>query len=336
MIDLNAIWFTLFGFLIIGYAILDGFDLGVGILHIFAKKEEYKIAGLNSIAPVWDGNEVWLLTGGGALFAAFPPVYATVFSGFYLALILVLAALIFRAVSIEFRNKMESPLMRKFFDYSFGFGSLLATLLFGVAVGNIIRGVPINANFMWAGSFFGLLNPYSLFVGILTVMLFTLHGSIYLAMKSDGELQNRMHNLIPKLWLALILLYIIATIMTIFSSGYLFAQGFSRPLYYFFLLMVTGGLAFTRVWASAAKYGKAFLASAITIVSMIALPATTMFPTLVPSSINPEFSLTAYNASSSQYTLTVMLIIALIGMPFVLWYTIWLYRTFRGKITEGY
>ena len=189
--DLNTIWFWLIGVLIIGYAILDGFDFGVGILSLFSRFENERRIHFNAIGPVWDGNEVWLLTGGGALFAAFPAVYAMVFSGFYIALMLLLAALIFRAVSFEFRNKVDSPAWRRLWDWAFGLGSLLPALLFGVVIGNILHGVPIDTNGNYLGTFIGLLNPYSLGVGFLSLVLFTMHGAIYLATKSDGILRDR-------------------------------------------------------------------------------------------------------------------------------------------------
>ena len=174
--DLNTIWFCLFSVLLIGYAILDGFDFGVGILSLFSREERERRIHLNAIGPVWDGNEVWLLTAGGALFAAFPAVYATVFSGFYLALILLLVALIFRAVSFEFRNKVDSPSWRRVWDWAFGIGSLLPAVLFGVALGNILHGVPVDANGNDLGTFLELLNPYSIGVGLLSLVLFTMHG----------------------------------------------------------------------------------------------------------------------------------------------------------------
>lgn len=172
--DLNTIWFVLVAVLITGYAVLDGFDLGVGVLHLLTKKEEEKRVNINAIGPVWDGNEVWLLTGGGALFAAFPVVYATVFSGFYIALMLLLLALIFRAVSFEFRGKVENERWKKSWDYAFGIGSLLPLILFGVAIGNILRGIPIDINGIFTGNFFTLLNPYSILVGVLSLFLFTM------------------------------------------------------------------------------------------------------------------------------------------------------------------
>jgi cytochrome d ubiquinol oxidase subunit II len=190
--DLNSVWFMLVGLLLTGYAILDGFDLGVGALHLFTSKDEDRRIFLNAIGPVWDGNEVWLVTGGGALFAAFPHVYATVFSGFYLALMLLLMMLIFRAVAIEFRSKQPMAWWRRAWDVSFSIASVVSSLLLGVALGNIAWGVPLRPDHEYAGTFLGLLNPYSLMVGLTTVALFTMHGAIYLVMKTQGELHDKV------------------------------------------------------------------------------------------------------------------------------------------------
>ena len=229
IMDLQAIWFLLVGVLIIGYAILDGFDLGVGVLHLFLKNEQERRLSLNAIGPVWDGNEVWLLTGGGALFAAFPVVYATVFSGFYLALMLLLVALIFRAVSMEFRGKVDSPAWKKVWDWAFGIGSLLPAVLFGVAFGNILRGLPINEQGAFTGSFFGLLNPYAILIGVLSLCVFIMHGAIYLALKTEGELQERMISVASSFWVATVGLYTLATLVSFFVSPFLFEGMLKQP-----------------------------------------------------------------------------------------------------------
>ena len=331
MIDLNTTWFILFGVLVTGYAILDGFDFGVGVLHLFAHDNHEKRINLNAIGPVWDGNEVWLLTGGGALFAAFPPVYATVFSGFYIALMLLLAALIFRAVSIEFRGKIDSPGWQKAWDWAFGLGSLLPAILFGVAVGNILRGVPIDANGMYAGSFLGLLNPYSILVGVLSLVMFVMHGAVYMTLKTDGELRDRMSRWASGAWITFVVLYLLITMYTMFEAFYLMDGILSKPLYWVFLLALLGSVVYLSVALKGQKYFKAFLSSSTIIASAIGIAAVSMFPVLVPSSIDAAFSLTAYNASSTPRTLQTMLVIALIGMPIVIFYTIIVYRVFKGK-----
>jgi len=330
--ELGIIWFVLIAFLIIGYAILDGFDLGVGILHLFAKNENEKRININAIGPVWDGNEVWLLTAGGALFAAFPIVYATVFSGFYIALILLLAGLIFRAVSFEFRGKIESPAFVKFWDYAFGFGSLLITLLLSVAFGNILYGIPIDSTGRFLGNFFTLLNPFSVIVGILGIVMFSLHGAIYMTMKTEKEQLKNMIMWANRSWIAFIVVYFVATFATIFYAKYLFTGILGNPFFWILFLLLLASIFFIPIGLKAKKFFYSFIASSLIIFSVIGLSAVSLFPRLVPSSINSEFSLTLYNASSSQYTLTTMLIIALIGMPVVIAYTIFIYRIFKGKV----
>jgi cytochrome d ubiquinol oxidase subunit II len=333
--DLNTIWFLLVAVLIIGYAILDGFDLGVGVLHLFTKNEEEKRINLNAIGPVWDGNEVWLLTGGGALFAAFPIVYATVFSGFYIALMLLLFALILRAVSFEFRGKIESNGWKKLWDFAFGIGSLLPAILFGVAVGNILRGIPIDGNGMFTGNFFTLLNPYSILVGVLSLILFTMHGSIYMTMKSSGNQLERMKNIAPRLWITFIIVYVLVTLYSFFAAGFLFASILSNPLFWILFILVLIAIIYIPVALKSEKFGRAFFSSSLTIACMIGLMAISLFPRLVPSLTDLNNSLTIYNASSTDRTLFTMLIIALIGMPFVIGYTIFIYRAFKGKVQLG-
>ncbi len=330
--DLNTLWFLLVAVLLIGYAVLDGFDFGVGILHLLAREESHRRLTMNAIGPVWDGNEVWLLTGGGALFAAFPVVYATVFSGFYLALMILLVALIFRAVAMEFRGKVDSPRWRRSWDWAFGLGSLLPALLLGVAFGNVLQGVPIDRGAVYAGSFLGLLRPYPLLVGVLGVVVFTMHGAIYLTMKTEGSLRQRLVRLASRLWMVAIAFYFVATVATFLVAPHLFAQEAGGILFWIVLLIMLGVAMTIPGSLAASRYGRAFAASCTTIAGMMGLGALGLFPRLVPSSIDLEYSLTVYNASSSPATLFTMLIIALIGMPLVVGYTIVIYRIFRGKV----
>jgi cytochrome d ubiquinol oxidase subunit II len=330
--DLNALWFWLVGALFIGYAILDGFDLGVGVLHLFTRTNEERRITINAIAPVWDGNEVWLLTGGGALFAAFPVVYATVFSGFYLALMLLLVALIFRAVAMEFRGKVENNSWRRFWDWSFGLGSLLPPVLFGVAFGNILRGIPVDGAKMFTGTFLGLLNPYALLVGIVTLALFTMHGATYLLMKTDGDLRERLKRWSFGSWIAFVVLYIAASIATFFVSPFLFEGTLVNPVCWLLCLLLFGALILLPFAVRRGGYFRAFLASSVTVAATLGLSTLSLFPKLLPSSTDPLFSLTVYNASSSQQTLSTMLIIVLVGMPLVIAYTIFIYLQFKGKV----
>jgi cytochrome d ubiquinol oxidase subunit II len=337
--DLNTTWFLLIWVLFAGYAVLDGFDLGVGVLHLFARDERQRRTGMHAIGPVWDGNEVWLLAGGGALFAAFPPVYATVFSGFYVALMLALLALIFRAVSIEFRGQMDRPGWRRLWDWSFGLGSLIAAVIFGVAVGNVLRGLPIEADGSLNVPFLALLNPYALLIGLLGLVMFVMHGAAFLAVKTEGDLQQRMARWTNGAWMAFVVVYVVATIATFFVSPFLFEGVLGNPLFWIFFLLLLASVVYIPVANRAGKFCRAFLASSATIAAMIGLTATSLFPRMVPSSLDPANSLTIYNASSTPRTLTVMLIIALIGMPLVIAYTAWVYRVFAGKVLleeEGY
>ncbi|MAT39226.1 MAG: cytochrome d ubiquinol oxidase subunit II [Ectothiorhodospiraceae bacterium] len=330
--DLNIVWFLLIAVLFTGYIILDGFDFGVGILSLFAKSQDERRIYINAIGPVWDGNEVWLLTGGGALFAAFPFVYATVFSGFYLAIMLLLLALIARAVSMEFRGKVEGDGWRKVWDLCFGIGSLLPAVLFGVAFGNILRGLPLSENFVFEGNFLGLLNPYAILVGLLSLAAFTMHGAAYMMLKSDGELYSRMQGWVNKGWIATVLLYVIATIASILTSPFLFEGITGNPLFWLMLILLIGSLFYTPFAAKAGKAGMTFLSTSVMLASMLGIAAVSLFPMLVPSTIDLGLSMDIYNSSSTERTLWTMFIIALIGMPLVIGYTIFIYRIFKGKV----
>lgn len=332
-LDLNTVWFALVGVLFTGYVILDGFDLGVGALHLFAAKtDEDRRLFLNAIGPVWDGNEVWLVTGGGALFAAFPNVYATVFSGFYLAFMALLCALIFRAVAIEFRSKHPSPRWRCFWDRGFAAGSLGSALLIGVAMGNIAWGVPLDARGEFAGSFLGLLHPYALLMGITTVALFAMHGAIYLVLKTEGPVQARVRGWINPLIIAFILCYAILTPATLLYVPHVTTAFRHEP--WFFLLVVPVVLAIANIprEVNRGREFHAFLSSCGAMAGLMAIFGVGMFPNLVYSLPHPERSLTAFNAASSQKTLGVMFTIALIGIPVVLAYSASIYYIFRGKV----
>ena len=329
---LNAIWYVLLAVLFAGYAVLDGFDLGVGILSPLAKKEEDKRVLLGSIGPVWDGNEVWLLTGGGALFGAFTLVYATVFSGLYLAMMLVLLALILRACAIEFRGKVESDAWRALWDRLFFSGSFLASLLFGVAVGNLMRGIPIDEAHSFTGGFFGLLNPFSIFIGVLSLVMFAMQGASYLVVKTEGELQERAANWTLKLWMAFVLLYCSAAIWSFFEAPFLFTRYRNALWPWAAVLLFVAAAGAMPLLLQRGRILLSFLASSASIVALIAVLAIGAFPFLSPSSTNLDFSLTAYNASSTAYTLKWMLILALIGVPIVLAYTAYIYTVFKGKV----
>lgn len=329
MIDLQVIWFLLVGVLLVGYAILDGFDLGVGMLHLFvAKNDRDRRILLNSIGPLWDGNEVWLLTAGGAIFAAFPKVYATVFSGFYLALMLLLTALILRAVSLEFRSKVEAPSWRAAWDAAFAFGSFLPALLFGVAIGNIVRGVPIDDAGEFAGSFFGLLNPFAVVVGLLSVAMFVMQGASWLSLRTEGELRARASNIGRYAWVAFVALWIAVTFYSRVEAPHLWTN-YMNPMTWIapIALVIAMGLY---PFNSGVR---AFVLSSLSIAALIGIMGQGLFPYMVPSFGSLANSLTIRNASSTPLTLKVMLAIALLGMPVVIAYTIYIYRNFMAPVT---
>lgn len=333
--DLNTIWFVLIGVLFTGYAMLDGFDLGVGALHLFTKTDEERRIMLNAIGPVWDGNEVWLVTGGGALFAAFPHVYATVFSGFYLAFVLMLVALIFRAVAIEFRSKQPMRWWRRMWDVGFAAGSLLSSLLLGVAMGNIAWGVPlqeIQGQKEYLGGLVGLLHPYALLLGVTTVALFMMHGAIYAVMKTEGAFQGRVRGWVNNCIIFFIICYATLTMATLLYVPHLTERLRTHPA--FFGVAVAGMLAIANIPREIHRRCDfaAFLSSCAAMTALMVLFGAEMFPNLVVNRLDPHQSLTVYNAASSPKTLGIMLTIALIGIPIVLSYTVSIYWIFRGKV----
>jgi cytochrome d ubiquinol oxidase subunit II len=333
--DLHLIWYLLLGVLLVGYAILDGFDLGVGIVHPLAKTDEQRRLFVNAIGPLWDGNEVWLVTFGGALFAMFPEAYATVFSGFYLPFMLVLFALIFRAVSLEFRSKMTSRRWRIAWDWAFFGSSLLATLLFGIAIGNAMWGVPLDPRGLYAGDFFDIVGPYQLLVGLLAVALFAMHGTIFLYLKTEGGVQERLGRWMWHTWGAFLVLYMLTTIYTLVRVPRATANFERYP--WGILVVVVSVLAIANIPRALfnKSYGQAFLSSSLVIASLLGLLGLANYPNLVPASNGPALSMTLENASSSPLTLTIGLIIVVIGFPFVLAYTAVIYWTFRGKVQLG-
>lgn len=334
--DLEVFWFVVVAVCWSAYFVLEGFDFGVGMLLPFlprgAHGEEDRRTMFQAIGPVWDGNEVWLLAAGGALFAAFPPVYATVFSGFYIALMLLLVALIGRAVAIEFRGKVESPTWRRAWDWVFMIGSALPPLLLGVALGNVMRGLPIGADGEYQGTFLSLLNPYAVLIGLLTMVLFALHGALYLQSKTDGSMRTRLQQWIIPLWCAFAVLHLLAAAATAWFSADLYSGIHLRPLFWMLSVLWLAGIVSVPAFAASKKFTLAFAGSALTVATMVGLVGVALFPRLVPSSLGSGLSLTIDNSSSSPQTLKTMLIIALTGMPLVIAYTAIIYRVFRGKV----
>jgi cytochrome d ubiquinol oxidase subunit II len=330
--DLNTVWFILVGVLLTGYAMLDGFDLGVGALHLFVKKDEDRRIFLNAIGPVWDGNEVWLVTGGGALFAAFPMAYATVFSGFYLAFMALLCGLIFRAVAIEFRSKESWGWWRQMWDIGFALGSIGSSFLIGVAMGNILVGIELDARGNYIGGFWALLNPYAVLLGLTTIALFTMHGSIYLVMKTEGELQARVRRWVNRTIGIFLFFYIILNVATLVFAPHILEILRARPwLLAVFAFNVLVVMNIPRQIHKGNDFA-AFLSSCGAMILLMALFGLTVYPNMVLSMPNPENSLNIYNAASTAKTHFIMLIMAIIGVPVVLAYTVSVYYIFRGKV----
>ncbi len=324
---LQNIWFILIGVLLIGYAVLDGFDLGIGSLFpLLAKTEEEKKKVIKTIWPFWDGNEVWLLTGGGALFAAFPHAYATVFSGFYLALMLVLFALIFRAVSLEFWHYDEER--RGLWGWAFMAGSLIPSLLYGVALGNVIIGVPLNAKMDFTGSFFTLLRPWPLALGLLGLAAILMQGTTFAAMKNEGDIQQRARNLTKKIWLAFMGLLGVSLLLTVIFLPAVLTNVVPW-------IALAGVVLFSFLAKKAAADGadgRSFFMSSLSFISLWVIAGSIHYPHLVRAGNDINMSITIYNGSSTELTLKVMLIIALVGMPLVIAYSAYVYRVFRGKV----
>jgi cytochrome bd ubiquinol oxidase subunit II len=330
--DWNLLWFVLLGVLLAGYAILDGFDLGVGILHFVGRDDQERRIILNSIGPIWDGNEVWLVTFGGALFAAFPEAYATIFSGYYAAFMAVLGALIFRAVSIEFRSKLSAPAWRMTWDVMFSVASLTASFVFGVAVGSAMKGIPLDSRGIFRGTLISQLDWYPLLVGALTVAMFTMHGAIFLSLKTSGDLQARVRRWTWRGFYAFLLLYLVTTIATVSTIPRATDDFHHAPWAIGIVGLNLLAIANIPRCLRHNRLGQAFISSAATIALLICLFGFALFPNLVTSHPNEPNSLTIYNAASSLYTLKLMSLIALIGMPFVLAYTAVAYWTFRGDV----
>jgi cytochrome bd ubiquinol oxidase subunit II len=332
--SLADLWFVLLIAIVAAYLILDGFDLGVGMLHPFAAKEdaERRIV-LNSIGPVWDGNEVWLVVGGGVLFAAFPVVYAALFSGFYWALMLVLLSLILRAVAIEFRGKRERPGWRALWDSVFSVSSFALAMLLGVAFGNLISGVPLKkSGDIEIGNILDLLHPFALWIGLTTIAMLLLHGALYLNLKTEGDLQARVRGWIPRLVVTFALIGGVAAVW-IAGAEYGVTDTYKDDVWpIVFPIVALVAFVIMVVMFRRGRDVAAFFSSSAMIAMLLATASAGLYPNLLRSSIEPKFSMTVSNASAASETLTVMLIVAVIGIPFVLLYTAGVQYLFRGKV----
>ena len=363
---LRFIWWVLIGVLLIGFAVTDGFDMGVLTLLPFAgKKDIEKRIMINSIAPHWDGNQVWLLTAGGAMFAAWPPVYAASFSGFYIAMILVLAALFFRPVGLEYRAKIDNPTWRKAWDWGLFAGGAVPSLVFGVAFGNLLQGVPFEFNdFMsvkYTGSFWGLLNPFALLCGVLSLSMLTTQGSAWLQMKTTSELRDRARTITQVGAIVTLATFVLAGIWLVFKDGYIVTSMIDRngpssplgkqvaleagawfnnykemPILWVFPLLAVGSALLNVAASKANRNGFAFLFSSLTMAGIIFTAGIAMFPFVMPSISHPEMSLLMWDSTSSKLTLTLMLFLAVIFVVLILAYTVWSYSKMFGRLDSEF
>src|SRR5262249_21859462 len=333
-LSLADLWFGLFVVIIAGYVILDGFDLGVGILHPFvARTDEERRVSLNSIGPIWDGNEVWLVVGGGVLFAAFPIVYAALFSGFYVALMLVLLFLILRTVAIEFRSKRPAPGWRATWDWIFSIASFALALLLGVALGNVIAGVPLTSSGdIQISSVLDLLKPFPLLVGVTAIAMLALHGGLYLEVKTEGEMHDRVRGSLPIVGVAFAVLGA-AVAISMLSRDYEVVQAY-KDSPWLAIIPLAAAAAFGMIWRYRSKGREvaAFFSSCVMLGLLLVSAGVGMYPDLLVSTTGSTYNMTVTNASSSHTTLVVMLVVAIVGLPFVLLYTAGVQYLFRGKV----
>lgn len=333
---LEVLWYLVVGLASVMYVVLDGFDLGVGMLHIFAKKDYDRRVLLNAIGPIWDGNELWLVIIGGALFAGFPVAYATLFSGFYNLFMPLLGALLFRAAAIEFRSKGTSKGWRQTWDVLLSLSSYLITFALGVVLGNLIQGLPLDASGTFSGSFAFFLRPFPILLGLFSVSLFMMHGALFLLLKTEGPLYAQARLWAKNSALAFLGFYLLTTLTTLFYVPYMVERMVRNPLWFFVPLAAL--VAILAVFCAVRKRrdGIAFFSSALSVFFLFSLYGVGTYPVLARSSINPEtYSVTAFNAASSLLTLKILLLIVLIGIPLIFGYGFFVYRTFRGKVKLG-
>jgi cytochrome bd ubiquinol oxidase subunit II len=330
--EFQIIWFVLWGVLWAVYFMLDGFDFGAGmLLNFLGKNEKEKKTIIKTIGPVWNGNEVWLITAGGATFAAFPTTYALMFSYLYTALLLLLFSLILRGVSMEFRGLGSTDNWKSNWDKTIMISSFLPSLLLGVAFGNIFEGLKMDAN-GYHGSLFTLLNPYGLLTGVFFVLLFLVHGALWISTKTEGDLSARASDLAGKIWFALLAVAVSFLVFTAFATN-LYSNYLSMPVWFLFPALAVLSLLGIKILGAQGKKLAAFYSSCLTILMVTFTGVIGLFPNLIPSSLDPAYSLTIYNSSSSMYTLKIMTAVALVFVPIVIAYQIWHYRVFRGKVS---
>jgi len=331
-LDYQTLWFLVVGGVFTGYAILDGFDLGAGALHLFFNKETSRRIALNAIGPVWDGNEVWLVIGGGALFAGFPGVYAAVFSAFYVPFMLFLTVLIFRAISIEFRSKESMQWWRAMWDVCYCLSSATIAFLLGVVLGNILIGIPIDDKGNFTGTLTYFLNPYSVMVGITTLALFMMHGAIYLVMKTEDRLYAKLTVMVRNTTIFFSISILLLSFYTLLYIPHL--SNAIRQNSWMFFIPVAMVFAIANITRMVAKrqYRFAFISSSITVSLLLIIVAVELYPNMVISTLSPQYNLTVYNSASSEKSLGIMLLVAAIGVPLVIAYTTFVFWTFKGKV----
>lgn len=332
-VDYPTLWYLVIGLLFSGYAILEGFDFGAGAWHLFLKKDLSRRIAINAIAPVWDANQVWLVIGGGALFAGFPVMYATMLSAMYVPFMLFLMFNVLRAAAIKFRSDEEMLWWRKTWDYVYSISSIMISFLLGVVLGNILQGFALGPNFAYKGDmFFSFLSPYAIMVGLTTLSLFMTQGAIYLLLKTEGRLHARLTFLLKKGMIFFIISFGITTLYTLVFIPEVTANFRANPLYFVVPLISFLAVANVPRLASKKRYMLALVFSSLTMAFLLVLVALQLYPTLLISTIDPKYSVTIYNAASSQKSLGIMLTIVLIGTPLLAAYFIFLYRTFNGKV----
>ncbi|MGA2672033.1 MAG: cytochrome d ubiquinol oxidase subunit II [Terracidiphilus sp.] len=342
---MGFIWFWLVAVMIVGYVVLDGFDLGVGVLHLFlVRTEDERRAALGSIGPVWDGNEVWLLAGGGTLYFAFPLLYASAFSGFYLPLMIVLWLLVLRGVSLELRNHIEVGVWRALLDGVFGLSSALLTIFFGAALANVLRGVPLQADGyfflpLWTnwqpGTYPGILDWYTVIGGVLALVALTLHGALWLTIKTSGELARRARRIVNPLWILLAALTVVSLVATIAVRPASLNNYFNYPFTFIVPVGVVASLAAIWLLNRKAQPVKAFLSSCVYLFFMLAGACWGVYPTLLPATTGADRDITLANAISGPHTLAVGLVWWAFGMALAACYTVFVYTRFKGKVDVG-
>lgn len=331
-LDYNVWWFLVFGGVISGYAILDGFDLGAGALHLFLKKEQSRRIALNAIGPIWDGNEVWLVIGGGALFAGFPVAYAAIFSAFYIPFFVFLIGIIWRAVAIEFRSKEPGKMWRFTWDVIYSFACIVIALSLGLMLGNVALGLPLDENKEFNGSWLSFFNPFSILVAITTLALFMMHGAIYLVMKTENRLYIKLTILSKNFTIFFVMTFVITTVYTLLYVPHLSDRVKSDPPFFVFPLIMMLAIANIPRMLNKGKYRYAFASSSVTIASLLIMVAIEVFPYLLYDTNSGANSITIHNAASSEKTMKNLLTIALIGTPLVAIYTSFVFWTFKGKV----